>query len=54
MRWRSSGVEQLFCKQPVGGSNPSASFAYIVGLRISCVTAIGLWGVTRVAKWDRL
>ena len=25
-RWRSSGVEQLFCKQRVGGSNPSASY----------------------------
>ena len=24
-RWRSSGVEQLICNQPVGGSNPFAS-----------------------------
>ena len=24
--WRSSGVEQLICNQPVGGSNPFASF----------------------------
>ena len=23
--WRSSGVEQLICNQPVGGSNPFAS-----------------------------
>ena len=26
--WRSSGVEQLICNQPVGGSNPFASSPY--------------------------
>ncbi len=30
--WRSSGEEQLPCKQWVGGSNPPASASYIKGL----------------------
>jgi hypothetical protein len=36
--WRSSGVEQLICNQPVGGSNPFASS----GLIASPLRAIGL------------
>src|SRR5262245_19125467 len=32
--WRSSGVEQLPCKQWVGGSNPPASASDINGLRL--------------------
>ena len=32
--WRSSGVEQLPCKQWVGGSNPPASASDIKGLRL--------------------
>ena len=31
--WRSSGEEQLPCKQWVGGSNPPASASYINGLQ---------------------
>ena len=31
--WRSSGEEQLPCKQWVGGSNPPASASYIKGLQ---------------------
>jgi hypothetical protein len=36
--WRSSGVEQLICNQPVGGSNPFASS----GLVASHLRAIDL------------
>jgi hypothetical protein len=37
--WRSSGVEQLICNQPVGGSNPFASSGFIV----SPLRAVGLY-----------
>jgi hypothetical protein len=56
--WRSSGVEQLICNQPVGGSNPFASSGLIAsplrasGLHASSGALIG--GGARAAKGSRL
>ena len=44
--WRSSGVEQLPCKQWVGGSNPPASASNIKGLR-----DLGAGG--EIPKWPK-
>ena len=56
--WRSSGVEQLICNQPVGGSNPFASSGLIASpLRASGLHALSgalMGGGARAAKGSRL
>ena len=41
-------VEQLICNQQVGGSSPSTSSI------VSMHNQIYIWGISRVAKGDRL
>ena len=50
--WRSSGVEQLPCKQWVGGSNPPASASYYQW--VTEFSRASKRGDTQVAKGGRL